>query len=89
MLTLGSFWLETRRKTTRQTKVDAFAPTRIVSKDDGLWRVEQILLDAEEANDWALLFAIELGRPREEARPVLELRRVEGAPGATSPPSGL
>jgi hypothetical protein len=50
--------------------------TRIVSKDDGLWQVEQILLDTEEANDWALVFAIELGRSREEARPVLELRRL-------------
>jgi hypothetical protein len=55
--------------------------TRIVSKDDGVWRVEQILLDVEEANDWALVLAIDLRRSREEARPVLELRGVEGATG--------
>lgn len=57
--------------------------TRIVSKDDGVWRVEQVLIDPEDANDWALVFAIDLGRSREQARPVLELRRVEGAPGAS------
>jgi len=50
--------------------------TRIVSKDDGVWRVEQILLDSEEANDWALVFTIDLDRSRADARPVLELRRV-------------
>jgi superfamily II RNA helicase len=55
--------------------------TRVVSKDDGVWRVEQILLDVEEANDWALVLAIDLRRSREEARPALELRGVEGATG--------
>jgi Domain of unknown function (DUF3516) len=63
--------------------------TRIVSKDDGVWRVEQVLLDTEEANDWALVLAIDLARSREQARPVLELRRVEGAPGAIGPASHL
>jgi superfamily II RNA helicase len=63
--------------------------TRIVSKDDGVWRVEQVLLDTEEANDWALVFAIDLGRSREQARPVLELCRVEGAQGAIEASSGV
>jgi superfamily II RNA helicase len=53
--------------------------TRVVSKEDNVWRIEQILVDPEEANDWALVFAIDLDRSRAEARPVLELLRVEGA----------
>jgi hypothetical protein len=44
--------------------------------------VEQILLDPEEANDWALVFAIDLARSGAEARPVLDLRRIEGRTGA-------
>jgi superfamily II RNA helicase len=63
--------------------------TRIISKDDGVWRVEQILLDIEEANDWALVFAIDLRRSRDEARPVLDLRRVEGSPGTIGASSGV
>jgi Domain of unknown function (DUF3516) len=58
--------------------------TRIVSKDDGVWRVEQILLDPEEANDWALVFAIDLDRSRVDARPVLELRSIEGVAATRS-----
>jgi hypothetical protein len=50
--------------------------TRIEPTEDGTWKVEQILLDPEEANDWALAFTIDLARSREEARPVLALTRV-------------
>ena len=55
------------------------ANTRVVSTDDGAWKVEQILLDPEESNDWALAFTVDLGRSREAARPVLTLTRVTGA----------
>jgi superfamily II RNA helicase len=50
--------------------------TRIVGKDDGAWTVEQIVIDAEDANDWMLAFAIDLEGSRKTARPMLTLRRI-------------
>src|SRR5215471_15558173 len=55
------------------------ANTRIVSKDDRAWRAEQILFDPEDANDWALVVTIDLERSRAEARPTLDLVRIDGA----------
>ena len=51
--------------------------TRIVSKDEGAWHVQQILIDPEEANDWALSFDIDLARSRTEARAVLALTGID------------
>jgi hypothetical protein len=50
--------------------------TRLLGKDDGIWQIEQILLDSEDANDWAITFAVDLAKSREAARPILALRRV-------------
>jgi hypothetical protein len=47
--------------------------TRILSRDDGIWRIEQIILDPEDANDWALQLKMDVGRAREEGQAVLEL----------------
>ena len=47
--------------------------TRIVSREDGIWRIEQILLDPEDANDWALRLQMDVARAREEGQAVLEL----------------
>jgi superfamily II RNA helicase len=61
-------------------RTDAYARnpenTRVVSTDDGVWRVQQVLADAEDANDWAAFVTINLARSREAARPVMTLERI-------------
>ncbi|HEX3598163.1 MAG TPA: DUF3516 domain-containing protein, partial [Polyangiaceae bacterium] len=47
--------------------------TRVVSRDDGVWRVEQTLLDPEDANDWVLELRMDVDRTRAEGTPLLEL----------------
>lgn len=43
-----------------------------VAEDKKSWRVEQILVDAEEANDWAATFVVDLAASREQREVVLE-----------------
>ena len=45
----------------------------MTSSDDAVWRVQQIILDPEDAHDWALDFVVDLTRSRDEARAVLAL----------------
>ncbi len=45
-------------------------------EDDGVWRVQQMLVDPESQNDWVAEFAVDLPASRQEARPVLALRRL-------------
>ena len=44
------------------------------------WRVEQVLVDEEEYNDWSVIFEVDLTRSDEEGRVVFELIRI-GAVG--------
>jgi superfamily II RNA helicase len=46
-------------------KIDEGAPE--------VWKVEQILVDADEHNDWSARFELDLLRSREEGRPILML----------------
>jgi superfamily II RNA helicase len=57
---------------------EARAPknTRVVSRDEGIWRIEQTLLDPEDANDWVLELRMDVERTREEGAPLLELTGV-------------
>jgi superfamily II RNA helicase len=57
-------------------KARAPVNTRVTSKDGGLWRVEHVICDAEEANDWALACVIDLARSAVEGHVVLDLERV-------------
>ena len=50
--------------------------TRIVSTDDGVWKIAQVIADAEEANDWAAFVTVDLAKSREVARPVMTLTRI-------------
>jgi len=50
--------------------------TRFVSKDEAFWRVEQILCDPEETNDWMIACKVHLDRSREAGHPVLELEKI-------------
>jgi hypothetical protein len=72
---LAPFWAE---HAALRTDAHARSPehTRIVSTEGGVWRVEQVLADAEEANDWAAFMTIDLARSKEAARPVMKLERL-------------
>jgi superfamily II RNA helicase len=46
------------------------------SEDRRTWRVQQMLVDPEENNDWVAEFEVDLARSREAGEPVLRLRRI-------------
>jgi superfamily II RNA helicase len=46
------------------------------AEDKRTWRVQQMLVDPEEHNDWVAEFEADLGRSRETAEPVLRLIRL-------------
>ncbi len=51
--------------------------THVIATEDGrTWRVEQVLVDAEQHNDWMVECAVDLQASREANRPVLWLRRI-------------
>jgi superfamily II RNA helicase len=45
----------------------------IPAEDKRTWRVQQMLVDPEEHNDWVAEFEVDLGRSREATEPVLRL----------------
>jgi superfamily II RNA helicase len=53
--------------------------TRIVEKNEACWRVEQILCDPDDANDWVMAVRIDLELSRGAGHPVLALDRFTGA----------
>ncbi len=51
--------------------------THVTPSDDGrLWRVQQMLIDPTESNDWVLELEVDLPAARERGEPVLRLLRV-------------
>ena len=48
----------------------------IPSDDKRTWRVQQMLVDPEEHNDWVAEFEVDLARSREAGEPVLRLVRL-------------
>ncbi len=48
----------------------------VVSEDKRSWRVQQMLVDPEEHNDWVAEFEVDLGKSKEAGEPVLVLRRI-------------
>ena len=51
-------------------------PTCCPAEDKRTWRVQQMLVDPEEHNDWVAEFEVDLARSREAAEPVLRLVRL-------------
>jgi hypothetical protein len=47
------------------------------SEDQSHWRVQQMLIDPAEANDWVAEFDVDLAAARESGEPTLQLRRLE------------
>jgi uncharacterized protein YdaU (DUF1376 family) len=58
------------------TRARGTANTRVTSKSADLWRVEQVLCDAEEANDWAVTFDVLVARFADDGRPVIRIASV-------------
>jgi superfamily II RNA helicase len=50
----------------------------IPSEDKKAWRVQQMLVDPDEHNDWVAEFDIDLGESRKLGEPVMRLRRIGG-----------
>jgi superfamily II RNA helicase len=48
------------------------------SEDKKTWRVQQMLVDPEEHNDWVAEFEVDLPESRKAAEPFLRLRRIAG-----------
>jgi len=48
------------------------------AEDKRAWRVQQMLVDPQEHNDWVAEFEVDLARSREAAEPVLRLVRLGG-----------
>jgi hypothetical protein len=48
----------------------------VPSEDKRSWRVQQMLVDPEEHNDWVAEFEVDLGESRKAGGPVLRLRRI-------------
>ncbi len=47
-----------------------------ISEDKKLWRVQQMLVDPEEMNDWVAEFEVDLAKSRAAEQPVIRLRRI-------------
>jgi hypothetical protein len=73
--TMAPFWAEHAEL---RTDARARSPehTRVTSTEGGVWRVEQVLVDVDDANDWAAFVTIDLARSKEAGRPVLKLDRL-------------
>jgi hypothetical protein len=47
-----------------------------ISEDKKFWRVQQMLVDPEEANDWVAEFVVDLMKSRTMEQPVMALRKI-------------
>jgi len=65
----GRICLDPNARNARHTYV---AP----AEDKKTWRVQQMLVDPEEHNDWVAEFEVDLARSRAASAPVLQLRRL-------------
>jgi len=48
----------------------------VPSEDNKSWRVQQMLVDPEEHNDWVAEFEVDLSESRKRSEPALTLRRI-------------
>ena len=60
--------------------------TYVIPSDDTddkrSWRVQQMLLDPEEHNDWVAEFEVDLAQSRAASEPALRLRRLGALAGS-------
>ncbi len=48
----------------------------IPSEDKRHWRVQQMLIDPDEQNDWVAEFEVDLAQSRADGQPIVRLRRI-------------
>jgi len=48
----------------------------VPAEDKKSWRVQQMLVDPEENNDWVAEFDVDLAESRKSGEPFLRLRRI-------------
>jgi superfamily II RNA helicase len=68
------FWAEHA-----QVRLDpaARSPAHLrITQDEDVWRVQQVILDNDDAGDWFFEGTIDLARSREAARPILWIARI-------------
>jgi hypothetical protein len=65
----GRICLDPNARNTRHTYV-------VPSEDKKSWRVQQMLVDPDEANDWVAEFEVDLAQSRALGEPCLQLRRI-------------
>jgi hypothetical protein len=56
----------------------------VPSEDKKHWRVQQMLVDPEEFNDWVAEFEIDLEQSRSAGEPFIRLRRISPLTGGTN-----
>ena len=61
--------LDPNARNTRHTYV-------VPAEDRKTWKVQQMLVDPEENNDWVAEFEVDLAESRKAGEPVLKLRRM-------------
>jgi len=59
------------------------------SEDKRTWRVQQMLVDPDERNDWVAEFEVDLAESRRQSQPVMQLRRLGGLGGAGGEPRAV
>jgi hypothetical protein len=71
-------YIEERRVLRLDPEARNVRHTYVTPSDDRRhWRVQQMLVDPEELNDWVAEFQVDLAASRERGEPVLELVRFE------------
>jgi superfamily II RNA helicase len=72
---MAPFWAE---HAALLTDGKARSPThvRVVDAGERTWRVEQVLCDAEDANDWVIVTTVDLAQTRELAQPAIRVERI-------------
>jgi superfamily II RNA helicase len=61
----------------------------IPSADKKNWRVQQMLVDPEEHNDWVAEFEVDLGESRKSGAPTMKLRRLGSLDGGSNSNQGF
>jgi hypothetical protein len=70
----GRICLDPNARNLRRTYV-------VPAEDKRSWRVQQMLVDPEEDNDWVAEFEVDLGESRQAGEPALRLRRIGSLTG--------
>jgi hypothetical protein len=47
-----------------------------VAEDKQTWRIQQMLIDADESNDWVAEFSVDIAQSRAKEEPALRLVKI-------------